>query len=208
MYTAIVASSQTIRDLLTERLRKDASLAPFFDPALGGTMVVSLDTPDEMIRLNLQGVSLWLYRVVRDENQLNAQPQRVGKLQYRHTPLPVRLHYLATPLMAANQPGGSELEQTVLGKILQVFHDHASFRGPDLQGDLTGNTSVELFIRLETMSLEEITRVWDSLEESYELSVSYEVSVVYIESELMDDLVPVDSVLPRSGVIVESEEIH
>jgi hypothetical protein len=57
------------------------------------------------------------------------------------------------------------------------------------------------------MTLEEITRVWNALERSYELSVSYEVSVVYVESEVTDDHVPVESVLSREGVIVNSEEI-
>lgn len=208
MYTAMVATSQTLRDFLTDRLRTDVHLKTFFDPALGGTMVVSLSTPDEVIRMNLHGVSLWLYRIVRDENLLNAPPRRVGKLQYRHTPLPFRLHYLVTPIVARKNPNGSELEQTVLGKILQSFHDHAKMSGPDLHGDLTGHASVELFVRLEPLSLEEITKVWYSLEESYQLSVSYEVSVVYIDSELVDQRTPVDTVVVRSGVIVESGEIH
>jgi hypothetical protein len=206
MYTALVASSQTIRDFLTTSLRADASLAAFFDPALGGTMIVSLNTPDEMIKLRQQGVSLWLYRVVRDENLLNEPPKRVNKLQYRHTPLPVRLHYLVTPLVARNQPAGSELEQRVLGKILQVFHDHAKLRGPDLHGDLSGRSDVELFLRLESMTLDEITKVWYSLDESYQLSVSYEVSVVTIDSEKLEDLVPVDTVVPHSGITVSHEE--
>lgn len=208
MYTGIVASSQTFRDFLTARLRQDANLGPFFDPGLGGTMIVSLNTPDEMIRLNQHGVSLWLYRVVRDENILNEPPQRVNKLQYRHTPLPVRLHYLVTPLMARSQAAATELEQTVLGKVLQVFHDRAKFRGPDLHGDLSGKTDVELFVRLEPMSLDEITKVWYSLEESYQLSVSYEVSVVCIESEIFDDLIPVETALTRSGIIVSREGAH
>jgi hypothetical protein len=206
MYTALVASSQTIRDFLTTRLRQDPGLAPFFDPALGGSMIVSLNTPDEMIKLNKQGVSLWLYRVVRDENLLNDPPRRVNKLQYRQTPLPVRLHYLVTPLVARNQAAGAELEQRVLGKVLQVFHDHAKLRGPDLHGDLSGRSDVELFLRLEPLTLDEITKVWYSLKESYQLSVSYEVSVVTVDSEKLDDLVPVDTVVPHSGIIVAREE--
>ena len=39
---------------------------------------------------------------------------------------------------------------------------------------------MELKVRLEPLTLEEITRVWEALEGSYQLSVSYEVSVVNI----------------------------
>jgi hypothetical protein len=207
MYTGLVASSQTVRDFLTASLRADASLAVFFDPGLGGTMIVSLNTPDEMVELRQQGVSLWLYRVVRDENLLNDPPRRINKLQYRHTPLPVRLHYLVTPLVARNQPAGTELEQRVLGKILQVLHDHAKLRGPDLHGDFTGRSDVELFLRLEPLSLDEITKVWYSLDESYQLCVSYEVSVVTIDSDKLDDLVPVDTMIQHTGIVVTKEAV-
>jgi hypothetical protein len=57
------------------------------------------------------------------------------------------------------------------------------------------------------MSLEEITRVWEALFSSYELSVSYEVTVVAIESELVDDVPPVTTAIPISGVIVSSEKV-
>jgi hypothetical protein len=207
MYTALVAASQTIRDFLTARLRADTNLRTFFDPAFGGNMVVSLNTPDEMDRLHLHGLSLWLYRVVRDENLLNAPPQKSGVLQYRHTALPVRLHYLITPLVDRAQAAGSELEQIVLGKVLQSLHDHACFRGPDLQGDFQGHAEVELFLRLEPMALEEITRVWTALLRSYELCVSYEVSVTSIRSELVEDYGAVESVLPRTAAIVTSQEL-
>jgi len=39
-------------------------------------------------------------------------------------------------------------------------------------------------VRLETLTLEEITRVWDSLERSYQLCISYEVGIVSIDSGL------------------------
>ncbi len=61
-------------------------------------------------------------------------------------------------------------------------------------------------MRLETMSLDEITRVWDALEGSYQLSVSYEVSVVNIDSATEPVAAnPVHVVLPRYGAIVGSE---
>ena len=90
----------------------------------------------------------------------------------------------------------------ILGKVLQSFHSHPVLRGTDLRAELSG-TDAELKIRLEPMSLEEITRVWESLEGSYQLSVSYEVSVVNIDSDLEPDQVtPVEVALPEYGLIV------
>jgi hypothetical protein len=53
--------------------------------------------------------------------------------------------------------------------------------------------------------LEEITRVWEALDGSYQLSVSYEVSVVNIMPELEPEQVsPVTISMPEHGLIVSS----
>ena len=202
MYTALRATSQTLIRYLRQRFETDPNLAPFFNPASGGTMLVTLNTPQEMMDADIEGLSVWLYRVIRDEERLNAPPQRIGANLLRQPPLPVRLHYLITPITATPSQIGPETEQVILGKVLQIFHDHPSLRGSDLQGDFSG-TEVELTVRLETLSLEEIARVWDALDASYQLSVSYEVSVVEIASETDPEQVsPVLVALPEYGVIV------
>jgi hypothetical protein len=119
----------------------------------------------------------------------------------------VRLHYLVAPIVNQETQASPETEQTILGKVLQSFHDHPKLHGIDLQGDFVG-AMVELYIRLEPLDLEEITRVWDALDRSYQLSVSYEVSVVYLESEREPvDLTPVEVVLPGYAVVVDSESV-
>lgn len=207
MFTAIVATSQTIRDFLTAELQSDLNLRNFFNPVFGGTMVVSLNTPDEMEGLNEEGVSLWLYRVVRDENLVNAPPTRTSSMQYAPTPLPVKLHYMVTPLVARTTTAAAELKQTVLGKLLLALYEHPRFRGPDLSGDFTGDLKVELTARLETMDADNIARVWEALERSYELSVSYEVTVVALRPETLDTAAPVQQVQTPVSVIVNTEEL-
>ena len=65
MYTALRATSQTLAAYIRQRLEADPNLAPFFGSS--GTMVVSLNTPQEMTQPPAQqGVSVWLYRVIRD----------------------------------------------------------------------------------------------------------------------------------------------
>ena len=207
MYTALRATSQTLAAYIRQRLEADSNLAPFFTSGSGGNMVVSLNTPQEMTQNTpQQGVSVWLYRVLRDEQRLNAPPERLGPNQLRYPPLPLCLHYLVTPVIDRNgNRAGPEVEQTVLGKVLQLFHDHPRLRGTDLRDDFSG-TTVELHVRLEPLTLEEITRVWEALDGSYQLSVSYEVSVINIESALEpESFSPVLTALPEYGVIVSAE---
>ena len=148
-----------------------------------------------------EGLSVWLYRVIRDEQRLNDPPERIGPGQLRPPPLPIRLHYLMTPV-TNRKLGDPETEQLIMGKVLQAFHSHSVLRGADLRAEFIG-TEIELKIRLEPMSLEEITRVWEALVGSYQLSVSYEVSVVNIESDLEPEKVtPVEVALPEYGLIV------
>jgi len=204
MSTALRATSLT----LAQKIQKDLDS----DPALGfkGVMVVSLNTPKEMIDKSFEGVSVWLYRVIRDEETLNAPPQRQGFGSIKRSPLPMRLHYLITPIVDKKDPkhGGQETEQYILGKILQIFHDCPMLRGADLQ-DYYSGTEVELNVRLETLNLEEITRIWEAVEGSYQLSVSYEVGVVNIESGIEPERVaPVTVVLPEQGIIVSSWELE
>ena len=204
MSTALRATSQTIAQYLRQRFEADPNLAPFFDGGSGGTMLVTLNTPAEMTEMNLEGLSVWLYRVARDEESLNARPERVGPNLLRCPPLPMRLHYLITPITKAQSQAGPDTKQVILGKALQTFHDHPTLRGTDLQDDLSG-TEAELRVRLESLGLEEITRVWEALNRSYQLSVSYEVSVVDIESATEPGQVsPVLVASPEYGVIVVS----
>jgi hypothetical protein len=197
MHTALRATSKTLAKLLQERLEVD--LAAQF---VTGSKVVSLATPEEMTDGNRQGLSVWLYAVIRDPEQLNAPPARTGPGRRRRPPLPLRAHYLMTPLVVnTGTPDPSETEHEILGVVLQTFHDHPVLRGPDLQDTLRG-TDAELFVRLEQLSLESITRMWESLQRSYQLSVSYEVSVVHIDSRRQpEDLSPVTTAIPEYGLM-------
>jgi hypothetical protein len=204
MYTALQATSLTLSKYIEDRLKLDPTLSSFFTL---GNMVVSLRTPEEMVKKPEEGVSIWLYRVMRDEERLNDPPERIAPDQVRQPPLPLRLHYLVTPVTDKKQGASPETEQMILGKVLQAFHGHPTLRGVDLQGDFAGTTT-KLNVRLEAMTLEEIAQVWQGLEGSYQLSVSYEVTVVNIYPELQPTLVsPVDTVMPDYAEIISSEPI-
>jgi hypothetical protein len=195
MYQALYATSETIRQYIEKQITGVTS---------AGMLRAYLDTPAEIGLADGEGISVWLYRVVRDPERFNDPPERVGWNQIKTPPLPLRLHYLITPIAAntGKEHGTATGEQLLLGKILQMFHSHPVLRGTDLKADFEG-TSTELHMRLEPMSLEEITRVWEALDGSYQLSVSYEVSVVNIDAETEpESITPVEVARPEYGLIV------
>jgi len=195
MYQALFATSETIRRYLEDRI---------VGIAIAGFMPVVLNTPEEIRSTNSQGISVWLYRIVRDADRLNDPPERLAWNQVKPPPLPLRLHYLITPVTDNANPalGSPSDEQLLLGRVLQIFHSHPILRGADLQGPFVG-TAAELRMRLEPMTLEEITRVWEALEGSYQLSVSYEVSLVNIDVDTEpEEVSPVQVALPEYGLIV------
>lgn len=206
MNTSIRAISLTLKELVSNHLKTDINLRAFFDPGLGGTMVVSLMAPEELAERN-EGVSIWLYRIVRDDQTLNYPPQRSARDRMLHDPLPLRLHYLVVPVVDVKQrPDGPELEQHVVGAVMQVLHDHACLRGTDFKGDLAGSSD-EIHVRLEQLDLDQMSRMWDALEHSFQLCVSYEVSIVPIDSALQPQSIPaVDVVMPTYALITAAEE--
>ena len=102
MFTHIRAASLTLQNVLERSFRADPGLALMFDPSLGGTAIVSLATPDGMEAAGDIGLSMWLYRLVRDEQTLNRPPRRISPTLTRRQPLPVRAHYLMTPIVTGS----------------------------------------------------------------------------------------------------------
>ena len=121
-------------------------------------------------------VNLYLYQV--NENPfVKNQPRKTridGSREY--PPLSLNLYYLLTPYAS-----DAISAQQVLTHAMQLLYVNAIVSGDQLADSLR-LTSEELRINLRQMSLEELTRVWNSLQTPYRLSVAYEVRVVLIES--------------------------
>ena len=180
MSAALLATSQSIQGVLMAAMQADPVLSALFPPI--GPGVVSLASPDGMVELDQTGISVWLYRVLRDEHVLNRPPRRIPPDQLRPEPLPVRAHYLMTPMVRGNggQPS-PESDQLVLGAILRTFHSGPLLSGAALAGVLQG-TDRQIAVRLESPGLEELARVWDTLDQPYRASLCYEVGIVDIEN--------------------------
>lgn len=170
-YTVISAVSSTLKELLRQNITLNKDLE------LGGVEIYLL-SPKEMQDLGNTGISVWLYKVSRMAEMLNEPPERISPNQVARVPLPLVLFYLVTPI--TGDPG---TRHTLLGRVLQVLNDHSILRGSDLQGVLEG-TNEQLRVNLEALSLEELSLVWEALNEPYQLSVTYLVQVAKIDSDL------------------------
>jgi hypothetical protein len=200
MFTALHSASTVLSNVALAELR---SVVPDLGFA-AGTKVVSLNSPYEMSKeLKAEGLSIWLYRVVRDETRLNAPPRRLRDDRLEHPPLPLRLHYLMTAVTLGTTGGVPELEQKIMGRALQAFHARPTLRAADLIGTEFEGTDTELHLHLESLPLDELARIWDALQGTYQLSVSYEVSLVHIDARAEPERVaPVRVAMPDYGVIV------
>ena len=132
---------------------------------------------------------MWLYQVVRDESTANRPPERISATLTRRVPLPVRLHYLITPMTGASDDNAQETGLVILGKVLQSFHSRPQLHGTDLSDDLAGTDSV-VTLRLETLTVDELSRIWDSLDAAYSTSLSYEATVVDVDLDAEPDTGP------------------
>jgi hypothetical protein len=169
-FSAVRAATETLKTLLQTFITNSK------DPQLTG-IAIDLRSPKEMRKASSSGVSLWLYRIARDPDLLNRPPVRPSPNIQTQPGLPLHLFYLVTPMLAV-----TEDNQTVLGRVLQVFNDYSTIQGADLQGTLAQDNQA-LHVTLEALSHDEIARIWMALEEHYDLSVTYAVQVVTIDSD-------------------------
>jgi hypothetical protein len=126
-------------------------------------------------------LSLYLYLIELDPQLRNQPALPVGITGLVRAPLALRLYYLVTPLLEEE-----DLNQLVLGRILQALYDHPFIdRVADAPlGDSLGGGSRELRLSLEQMTLEDLARVWRALGSDYRLSVGYLMRTVMIDSAL------------------------
>lgn len=161
--------SQSLQNLLRSVI---TDAGPF-----AGTQI-DLRSPKEIRLAGAQQsvVSLWLYRVSRVEDLVNAPPVRIAPNRVQR-PLPLNLTYLVTPLAK-----DTLTEQRLLGLAMQAMHDNALLGADFLAPQLVDTGTRSLSVHLEPHSLEELTRIWHALQEPYELSAAYVVQYVPIAS--------------------------
>lgn len=144
---------------------------------------ITLKSPSEISEDGDTGdrqLSLFLYRIVEDPDLKNLPESVTDPLEQRRLPLPLHLHYLVTPYSKDKAD-----EHRILGRAMQVLHDHGVLGEAELATDKGGLAEAheQLRVTLHPLDVETTSQVWNSLSVPYRLSICYQVTPALIESE-------------------------
>ena len=171
-YTVLAEAGESLANVLWEEIQLDPQVNSLID----NENRISLDSPFDLQDNDSVKLSIYLYRITENASTKNQVPAQGDGAQLRKPPLALDLHYLVTPLV-----GTVTDQQIILGKVMQILYDRAILQGTDLTGSLASSGQT-LRVILNTVPLEELTRVWQSMEMSYRLSVVYLVRVIMVDS--------------------------
>lgn len=170
-YTVVAQVSDALRRVLWAEFSADPTTLQI----VGAEAAVVLKNPTETARDSSNRLSLWLYQVTENEFLKNQSPLRGDELQVSHyPPLALNFFYLVTPFATSG-----EGDHMLLGKTMQVLYDNSKL----LIRDPMNGIGSELRIILCNLSLEQLTRIWEALQQPYRLSVCYEVRVSRVDSK-------------------------
>jgi hypothetical protein len=153
--------------------------------------VVTLLPPGDTLP-ELSGVNLYLYRVVESPFTRN-QPwpgDRVTKPSNKPA-LGLQLYYLLTPLGTKPDDGSFTLgddAHTMLGVAMLTLQENPvlndvhlpTFDADVVLPDYLRNSYEQVKVYLAPISLEELSKIWATINKPYRLSVAYEVSLVQL----------------------------
>lgn len=135
-------------------------------------------------------LTLFLFDIAEDPSARNRGRNRdvvAPNVTITKPPMALMLRYLLTPWS-----GDRLTDHRMLGRVMQTLYDGAIISGPQLAGGLAGSDQA-LKITLATLTLDERSRVWFSIQRPYRLSVAYEVRVVNLRSGVADLKHPVNA---------------
>ena len=121
-------------------------------------------------------VTLFLYRVDIDRTKRHAELPRPTPQSPKRTALALELRYLLT--VWGNT---AEREQEALAECMEILDEFCLLSGEMLDANYAWEEGSELKVAMESISNEDMLRLWDSLEPAYRLSVPYLVRTVLLQ---------------------------
>lgn len=167
--TAIGMVSESLRNLLVGEM----TITP--PPA------VTVLAPDESGG-GSRRVNLFLYKAQENASlkNLDWQPKRGNSSRLVPPPLSLNLFYLVTTYAPNDPQSGNSAAHELLGEAMRVFYENPIVSPAYLTEGLA-DANHQIKIMLNTLDLEELSRVWNTFTQPFRLSVLYEVSVVQID---------------------------
>ncbi|MEJ2567459.1 MAG: DUF4255 domain-containing protein [candidate division WOR-3 bacterium] len=184
-FTVIGVTSDILKGLLFLNLKET------FNTSFSINNIV-LASPKEIEDKGIASVrlSLFLYQIVENAYVKNRPMENLGTGELKYPPLSLNFYYLITPYSDESQETTDWDRYTILGKAMQTLYDNAILRGSALLDVLKEVQHEDYYdqidricITLNPISLDDLTKIWNSLDTPMKLSVGYEVRVVMVESE-------------------------
>ena len=174
---AIAAVTATLRNLLFQGVTADPDLVD---------TTVTTQAPDQArdSNNNANQINLFLYQTEPSAAWRNMDmPRQVKPGETGQPPLALNLYYLIT---AYGRNDDDVFGHRVLGRAMSSLHDHPVFGAEEIKAALFGNDLHEQVERVrmtpQSLSLEEMSKLWNTFQTRYRISAAYQVSVVLIES--------------------------
>lgn len=184
---------------VTAMLHRLLTLGLQLDDAIAGTMITTQPVDKARDTMIANQVNLYLYHTAVNPTWRNLDiPWRTRSGETARPPLAINLYYLLTAFYG---DGEDNIDTTtdatrllgshrLLGRAMSVLHDYAILDAEAIQAILPSADQLEhpydqvehVRITPQTLTLDEMSKLWSSFQSQYRLSVAYEVSVVLIES--------------------------
>ncbi len=199
---AIAAVTTTLRNLIARGIGDE----------LGSGSVTT--RPPDKARENGEGsnqINVFLYQTLPNSALRNQDiPNRVKPGETGKLPLALNLYYLIT---AYGQDYDDILSHRLLGTAMRVLHDRAILKPEDIKAALAQSNLHQQIERIritpQSLSLDDVSKLWTTFQTQYRISAAYEVSVILIDSSL-----PVKAPLPvltrgseDKGIIAQADLI-
>jgi Pvc16 N-terminal domain/IPT/TIG domain len=170
--TAIGMVSISLRNLLKGEMQ--------LEPEVEVTILAPDETASQEPRINL-----FLYKIHESAalKNLDWQVKRDEPKQLVPPPLSLTLFYLMTPYARNDANTGNATAHEILGEAMRVFAEHPIVPQAYFVDGAEGlqDAPEHIQIMLNTLDLEELSRVWSTFSQPFRLSVLYEVSVVQLD---------------------------
>jgi hypothetical protein len=176
-YDAVNSVTKALRVLLQRQLNRVLPNA-----------IVSLLPPGDALAQQ-SGVNLYLYRVSESPSTRN-EPWRGDRSTPPSAwpPLGLQLFYLLTPLGTKPDDAGvtGDDAHTMLGAAMLLLHENPVLNdihisGFDADAELPGNlldSYEQVKVTLLPTTVDDLSKIWSTINQPYRLSVAYEVSIV------------------------------
>ena len=169
---AIAAVTKTLLNLITHGVSE-----------MPGQKVTALP-PEKARKASEDQINIFLYHTPLNAAWRNRDmPRQIRPGETGQPPLGLNLHYLIT---GYGKDDEDILGQKWLGKAMSILHDHPVLGAKEIKDALAASDLQDQIERVritpQSISSDEMSKLWTAFQAPYRISMAYEVDVILIES--------------------------